>query len=164
MRINRKRILFGHLHHGPLRSHAMLALTRMSTGLFFAISGFYKLFTQNGYERMAATMLEAGIPFPLISAYWVAACELLFGILLLAGLMSRLSALVFTVICLVATATDGIHRIPQGIGAWEWLDWLLYLPEVLYLFLLGFILLLGIDGFSLDRIILRRCRSAIGKT
>lgn len=155
-----QQLMFGHLHRGPLRSHAMLALARTGTGLFFAISGFYKLFTQSGYQRMVATMLESGIPFPPASAYGVAACELVFGILLLAGLLSRLSAIVFTVICLVATATDGIHRIPQGIGAWEWLDWLLYLPEVLYLFLLGFILLLGIDGFSMDRVLLRRLQGA----
>jgi putative oxidoreductase len=151
-----ERLVFGWICEGPLRAHVILALTRVATGLFFAISGYYKLFSDSGQARMLATMIEAGIALPSTAAWLVAGVELLFGLLLLAGLLSRVSVLLLAAICLVATVTDGIHRIPTGISAWEWLDWLLYLPEVLYLFLLGFILVLGADRFAIDHAVLPR--------
>ncbi|KVE34906.1 DoxX family protein [Burkholderia sp. TSV86] len=89
-----------------------LILTRVSVGAFFSISGFNKLMLPENGALMLQTITEAQIPFPKFMAPFVAACEFVFGLLLVIGLGTRVAAAVLFVINAVALATVGIRNIP----------------------------------------------------
>ncbi|MGB7194852.1 MAG: DoxX family protein [Collimonas pratensis] len=133
-----------------------LLLARVNVGLFFSISGYNKLFVPANQAAMLDTMQHAGIPFPEFNAVFVAMFEFVFGALLGLGLLTRPSALVLLAIVSVATITDGIHKIPAGLGPLDWYDWFLYLPEVLYGLLLFWILLAGAGRFAGDQVLAKR--------
>lgn len=133
-----------------------LLLARINTGLFFSISGYNKLFVPANQAAMLDTMRHAGIVFPEFNAVFVAMLEFLFGALLGLGLLTRPSALILLAIVSVATFTDGIHKIPAGLGPLDWYDWFLYLPEVLYGLLLFWIWCAGAGRFGADRFVTKR--------
>jgi len=56
---------------------------------------------------------------------------------------------------IVAVATNRIHSI-QATGVLAWLDDFLYLPEVLYVMILIWLIFSGPGRFSLDGLIVRR--------
>ncbi|KWN16844.1 hypothetical protein WT83_14165 [Burkholderia territorii] len=60
-----------------------------------------------------------------------AAVELVFGPLLAAGCLTRVSAL-WLIACGLRTSLDDILRIPIGLGPADWLGEMLYRPEALY--------------------------------
>ncbi|EGI25760.1 DoxX [Escherichia coli TA206] len=138
-----------------------LTLMRVAIGLFFFASGFNKVFVPASQMMMLETITEAGIPFPALMAVFVASCETLFGLLLAAGLFSRCSALVLTIISLVALVTVGIHHIPAGINILTWYSWLLYLPESLYILILAMIVVQGSGPLGIDLIIAQRLTRSI---
>ncbi|RWR01480.1 transmembrane DoxX protein [[Pantoea] beijingensis] len=133
-----------------------LTLMRIALGLFFFASGFNKVFIPANQAIMLDTITEAGIPFPAFMAVFVASCETLFGLLLAIGLLSRLSALVLTLISMVALLTVGLHQIPADINALTWYSWLFYLPESGYILIGLLIMVQGSGPFGVDRIITRK--------
>ena len=56
---------------GDLEQYAIL-LVRVSIGLFFAISGANKLFVAGGTKPVYETLVQANVPFPHQTAYFVA--------------------------------------------------------------------------------------------
>jgi putative oxidoreductase len=68
-----------------------IALLRIASGAIFVIFGVDK-FTAHGSE--ASSFAKYGLPHPGTFAYVIGAVELIFGLLLLAGLGTRLAALV----------------------------------------------------------------------
>jgi putative oxidoreductase len=60
--------------NGNLEQYAIL-LVRVSIGLFFAISGANKLFVAGGTKPVYDTLVQAKIPFPHFTAYFVSAVE-----------------------------------------------------------------------------------------
>lgn len=130
-----------------------LTLMRVAIGLFFFASGFNKVFVPASQAMMLETITEAGIPFPAIAAVFVASCEMLCGLLLAGGILSRLNAAVLTLISVVALFTVGIHHIPGGISLLTWYSWLLYLPETLYMLILVMVIVQGSGPWSVDRLI-----------
>ena len=54
---------------------APILLARVSLGLFFSISGWNKLFVEKNREALLEVMLEIGIPFPELSAVFLASVE-----------------------------------------------------------------------------------------
>ena len=52
-----------------------ITLARVSLGLFFAISGFNKLFVAANQAALVKVMIEAGIPFPEITAVFLPTVE-----------------------------------------------------------------------------------------
>nr|WP_243379103.1 DoxX family protein [Stenotrophomonas indicatrix] len=46
----------------------LLLLARVVAGVMFCVSGWNKVFTDAGRERMVHTLVDAGIPFPVVSA------------------------------------------------------------------------------------------------
>ena len=64
---------------GNFESYAIL-LVRVLLGLFFAISGGYKLFVSSRTEVMFKTLVEAKVPFPRLTTYFVSSVELIGGI------------------------------------------------------------------------------------
>lgn len=127
----------------------LLLLSRTVAGTMFAISGWNKLFTDDGSRRMLATLVEAGIPWPTATAPAVAMVEWVLGATLVLGVLPRLSAAALMMICAVAALTDGIGRIPAGLGVLDWLSWFLYLPEVPLAMVLAWVCVLGAGRYAL---------------
>ncbi|GAB3626036.1 hypothetical protein PTE30175_00967 [Pandoraea terrae] len=133
-----------------------LLFARINVGLFFSISGYNKLFVPANQAAMLDTMRHAGIPFPEFNAIFVAMLEFVFGGLLSLGLLTRPSALILVTIVSVAIFSNGIHKIPAGLGPPDWYDWFLYLPEVRYGLLPFWIWCVGAGRFGVDRIMTKR--------
>ncbi|NED61792.1 DoxX family protein [Streptomyces sp. SID10244] len=128
----------------------LLLLARIVTGVMFCVSGWNKVFTDAGRERMVHTLVDAGIPFPVFSAPVLGAIEWIAGGLLVLGLLSRPSALLLAAICAVAALTDGIARIPAGLSVPDWLSWFFYLSEVPLGVLLLWIAAVGSGQFAIE--------------
>src|ERR1700683_1207030 len=58
--------------------HYARLLVRVPLGLFFSISGANKLFVAGGTKPVYDTLVQAKVPFPKQTAYFVAGGELLF--------------------------------------------------------------------------------------
>lgn len=137
----------------PLRRGAeagLLLLARVVAGVMFSVSGWNKLFTEAGRERMLHTLNDAGIPWPGISAPILGSIEWIAGALLVLGLLSRPAALLLAAICVVAALTDGVARIPAGLGTLDWLSWFFYLSEVPLAVLLLWVAVVGSGRFALE--------------
>ncbi len=125
---------------------------RILIGFFFCVSGGTKLFVPAKFNAMENTLRESHIPFPHANAIFVSLIEFASGAGLVVGLLTPLSALVLVVDMIVAIATDRIHSI-QETGIFAWLDDFLYLPEVLYVMILVWLIFSGPGPFSLDNLI-----------
>jgi putative oxidoreductase len=71
------------------------------------------------------------------------------------GLLTPLCALLLLVNMIVAIATNRIHSI-QTSGLLAWVDDFLYLPEVLYVLLLVWLIFSGPGRYSIDGLIARQ--------
>jgi putative oxidoreductase len=128
-----------------------LAANRVALGAFFAISGYHKLFNAKRHETVRETLERCGVPFVAFNCWFVPAVEFAGGIALLSGVLAPLAAAGLFVICLVATLTDGLDRVPamRPIDKADYLDDVLYLPEVLYLLGLLIVITSGPGGWTL---------------
>src|SRR5271154_7466833 len=119
------------LGSSDLEQYAIL-LVRVSIGLFFAISGANKLFTAGGIKAVYETLVQARVPFPHQTAYFVAGVEFVCGSLLTVGFLSSPASVALMIDMTVATLTNAISTMPKGLSPLNRLDDFLYLPEVLY--------------------------------
>ena len=71
-------VQFAMLGSSDLEQYAIL-LVRVSIGLFFAISGANKLFVAGGTKPVYDTLVQAKIPFPRQTAYFVSGVEFVGG-------------------------------------------------------------------------------------
>lgn len=132
-------------------------LARVSMGLFFAISGWFKLFTAAHWSGLVAAMIATGLPYPKFLSYFLASVEFYGGSLLTIGFMSTFWSIALAFAMLVALVTFEIgHIIPAGLGPFAWLDWLLYLPQVLYIIIFIWLIVIGPGPYSVDAIIARK--------
>jgi putative oxidoreductase len=140
-----------------LRAAEWIPITavRILIGLFFAISGATKLFVPAQFATMERTITESHIPFPHANAIFVSLVELACGAGLLVGLLTPLCALMLVGDMAVAIATNRIHSIHAS-GALAWFDNFLYLPEVLYLLILVWLIFAGPGRYSIDALIARK--------
>lgn len=127
-------------------------VARIGTGFFFAASGYHKLFNKSRHASLVETLTELHIPLVRVNAWFVPIVELLAGLALIVGLLTVPAALGLAVICLVACMTDGPRRVRDmaPIDIADKADDWLYLPEVLYLILLGYIIANGPGAMSAD--------------
>lgn len=146
------------LAHGFQAGDVAIALNRVALGTFFAISGYHKLFNVERHNRLVSTLKADGIPLLRFNAWFVPAVEFLAGVTLTLGLLSVVSALLLGAICLVATCCDGWARVCayKPIDTADYLDDLLYLPEVLYGIMLLTVILTGPERYSLDHYLFTR--------
>lgn len=136
-------------------SYFVLALNRLALGLFFAISGYHKLFNKQRHASVVATLVSCGVPDVKLMQWFVPCVEFFGGLALLTGIFSPLAAAGLICICVVATLTDGLKRIAsyQPIDRADYCDDVLYLPEVLYIIGLLVVLALGPGPFALGNLL-----------
>jgi putative oxidoreductase len=125
---------------------------RVLIGIFFCISGGTKLFVRAQFGVLEQTLVESHIPFPHANALFVSMIEFACGAGLALGLLTPLCAAVLMVDMIVAIATNRIHSI-QASGFLGWLDDFLYLPEVLYILILVWLIFSGPGRYSVDGLI-----------
>jgi putative oxidoreductase len=127
-----------------------ILLVRVSIGLFFAISGANKLFVAGGIKPVYDTLVQAKIPFPHQTAYFVAGVEFVAGSLLTLGFLSSPASVALLIDMVVAILTNTLATVPQGLSSLNWLDDVLYLPEVLYVLFFIWLICSGPGKFSVD--------------
>lgn len=143
-------------------------ICRISIGLFFFITGFNKLFHPVFQGYMLKTITSLGFSNPQFMANFVAFNEMFWGLLLLLGLLTRFSSFALIIVMLVALFTKDIHSIPtelipidpkvgnRPMDDFTWLSYFFYLPQVLYIMILGLFSLYGYKAFGVDRFIKRK--------
>ncbi|MDA8597021.1 DoxX family protein [Candidatus Pacebacteria bacterium] len=133
-----------------------LLLIRITVGVFFAISGFHKLFVAERHEQLKKTLEACGIPYISFCCWFVPGVELFAGLGVLFGFLAPLAALGIAVIMIVALFTEGPRRIEEfkPINGADYLDDLFYLSETTYLIMAVCIIIMGPGSFSLDRFLL----------
>jgi putative oxidoreductase len=142
-------VQFALLGSSDLEQYAIL-LVRVSIGLFFAISGANKLFRAGGIKPVYDTLVQAKVPFPHQTAYFVAGVEFVCGSLLTVGLLSSPASVALLVDMIVAVLTNTLATVPKGLSSLNWLDDVLYLPEVLYVLFFIWLIGSGPGKFSVD--------------
>jgi putative oxidoreductase len=137
-----------------LRAAEWMPITavRLLIGIFFCISGGTKLLVPAQFSMMEQTLAQSHIPFPHANALFVSLAELVSGAGLVVGLLTPLCALVLVGDMIVAVATNRIHSI-QATGVLAWIDDFLYLPEVLYVLILVWLIFSGPGRYSIDGLI-----------
>lgn len=128
---------------------------RSSVGIFFAISGYHKLFHAGRREGFIRNLQKNKILFLDFNKWFVPGVEFIAGLTLLAGLFTSFSALMLLAICFVATCCEAWEKVLkyQPIDGLDVLDDYLYLPEVLYAIMLIGVILNGTGHYSLDRLL-----------
>ena len=142
-------IQFALLGSSDLEQYAIL-LVRVSIGLFFAISGANKLFVAGSRQTMYETLIEAKVPFPRLMTYFVSGVEFVSGFLLTVGFLTSPACVALLVDMLVAVLTTKLSAMPKGLSLLNWLDDLLYLPEVLYVLFFVWLICSGPGKVSVD--------------
>jgi putative oxidoreductase len=132
-----------------------LAVLRAAVGLFFALSGYHKLFNKTRHAAFVKTLVADKVPAVGFMQWWVAGWEFLAGITLAVGFLTAFSAAVLAVICVVACLAEAPEKVESyhPIDAADVLDDYLYLPEVLYVVMLTVSALAGGGAYSLDALI-----------
>ncbi|HLU70324.1 MAG TPA: DoxX family protein [Fibrobacteria bacterium] len=126
-------------------------LARVTVGCVFFQAGLGKI---NNLDNVIGFFGSMGIPAPAFSAFLVAWIECLGGLLLLAGLGTRLIAVPLSIIMLVALFTAKAGDV-TGFSA------LLGVSDYLYLVLLIWLMIAGPGRVALDALVARRYRQRL---
>jgi putative oxidoreductase len=132
-----------------------MTAARVLIGIFFCISGGTKLFVKSQFAVLEKTMVQIHTPFPHATALFVATVEFACGAGLAVGLITPVCAAMLMADMMVAIATTSIHGI-QANGFLAWLDDFLYLPEVLYVLILLWLIFSGPGRYSVDGLVALR--------
>jgi len=128
-------------------------LARLVIGVVFVLSGWGKL---HNLDKVVEYFRTLGIPSPEIQAPFAATMELVCGLAVLVGLLTRLAAVPLIVIMIVALRTAFASQLAEADGLLEWLNVLFGLAEFLYIVLLVGLALGGPGALSADRLLFRR--------
>src|SRR6266480_6269506 len=134
-----------------------ILLARLVVGSLFFLSGRGKLFVPERREQMRQTLIEAHVPFPTLNALFVSTVEFVCGALLILGALTPIACVMLGGVMIVAIATTAIRNI-KAASLLGWLSEFLYLPEVLCLVIIFWLLLSGPGWFSLDQLIFSNAR------
>jgi putative oxidoreductase len=101
----------------PAQAQIALGLIRIMAGVIFFAHGYQKFFVM-GIEGTTGFFTQVGAPLPGISAILVASLELVGGLLLVAGFLTRIVAIPLAID--IATAILLIHSkhgffVPMGV-------------------------------------------------
>jgi uncharacterized membrane protein YphA (DoxX/SURF4 family) len=141
-----------------------ITLLRVSMGVFFTISGYHKLFNAKRHAIIESTMESDGVPDPVAASWFIPFCEFAGGLALLIGFLTPLAAIGLCIICCGAALLDGLKRITgyAPIDKADYVDDVLYLPEVLYSIILLSLTLTGGGPISIDYLALHSPGDLIG--
>jgi putative oxidoreductase len=141
------------LHERVTRRLAWLppALARLALGVVFVQTGWGKLCS---LDQVTAFFQSLGIPGAAIQAPFVAGVEFVGGLLLVAGLGTRLAAVPLAGTMVVAIATAQLANV-HGVGD------LFGLLEFVYLIVFVWLAIAGPGALSLDHLIARRRRANV---
>ena len=141
--------------HGFGAQDLGLAIIRIGVGVFFAISGFNKLFNPGRHQSLTNNLTKNGIPCVWFMQWWVPGWEFVSGVFLAIGFMTAFNAGVLFIICVVACACEARRRVEayHPINFGDRIACWLYLPEVMYLFMLAVNILAGTGVYSVDALI-----------
>ncbi len=100
---------------------AAALILRLLVGAIMTAQGYRKLLQDpaapHGRQQLASVIADMGLPAAGQLALLVAVCELVAGVLVLAGLITRLATIPIIVILLVALRA----KWPSGFfGGWDW--------------------------------------------
>lgn len=126
-----------------------ILVARVFLGVFFILSGFFKIFDSSQHEKLLRTLKHANIPMPEFNAYFVPIVELVCGALILIGLITTLASLVLFLVMITALVTDRVASLAVH-GGIVVLENFLYLPEVLYALMFFWLFFSGPGKISLD--------------
>ena len=134
-----------------------LTLNRIAVGTFFMLSGYHKLFNAERHRTVVDEFKALGIHAVGFNQWWVPLVEFAAGGAVVVGLLAPLAALGLLFLILVAIVTSGPQRIKlyKPIDEADRIDDWLYLPEVLYVFMLIVVVSAGAGPYSLDALVLR---------
>lgn len=124
-------------------------VVRLFLGIFFTLSGFFKMFDGKQHANLLATLKDAGMPFASFNAYFFPFLEFACGILLIVGFLTTLSSFLLFVIMITAIVTDRLASFthhPNMVA----LENFLYLPEFLYALMFFWLFFSGPGKLSLD--------------
>jgi len=143
------------LFHGVGWADIALTLNRIAVGMFFMLSGYHKLFNPQRHREMTEELKELGIHALGFNQWWVPTVEFSAGAAVVIGLLAPLAALGLLFITIVAIATTGSGRIKalKPIDEADRIDDWLYLPEILYAFMLLMVVSAGAGPYSLDAVV-----------
>jgi uncharacterized membrane protein YphA (DoxX/SURF4 family) len=134
-----------------------LTVIRVAVGVFFMFSGYHKLFNAQRHRALVDELTALHVGAIRINQWWVPFVEFAGGAAVFIGFLTPLAALGLLVIVLVASVTSGRTRVRdyQPIDRADRIgDWL-YLPEILYAFMLIMFVSAGAGPYSVDAAILR---------
>jgi uncharacterized membrane protein YphA (DoxX/SURF4 family) len=143
------------LLQGAQAPNAALTLNRVALGVFFAISGYHKLFNASRHAALRSTLQDDGVRALPIMQWLLPSSEFGGGCALIVGLLAVPAAFGLFVICVGAVSLDAVKRVRawRPIDRADWLGDLLYVPEALYCIGLAVVMLAGPGPWSLDAII-----------
>lgn len=125
-------------------------LARITLGWIFFQAGLGKI---GGIDNVIGFFTSLGIPAPVFHAHLVAWLECLGGLLLIAGLGTRLVSIPLSVIMIVALCTAKADKVTD-------LKALFGVNDYLYLLLLVWLIIAGPGRVAVDALIARRYRHA----
>lgn len=145
------------LVHGLHSSDLGLLADRLAVGGFFVVSGYHKLFHPTRRATLLDTFKQDGLGRLTPAMMWaVPVGELAGGLGVAAGALTVVAAMGLVALCFGACFLDGLKRIPgwKPLDAADYAADVLYLPEVLYMALLGLLIASGPGVWSLDILVL----------
>ncbi len=132
-------------------------LVRIVLGIMFAQGGYPKLFTN--HAGIVSYFTELRIPFPALNAWFIAGLEFFGGMLLVVGLGTRVVAALLASTMLVATVTAVVPGKVKS-GEYTNLTDAFFIPEVLALLMLVWLVFSGPRTISLDHLLKKKLAPA----
>ena len=124
-----------------------LGIVRISLGVMFLSAGALKLLVPMLWDAWSGQLTQAKIPFFRFNLWFVPINEIVIGLLLIAGLLSRFAAVAVIVMMVVATY---VHSVVNDPSLFPLQPDAPVIPIVV-LILSGYVLWRGGGAWSLDR-------------
>jgi len=126
-----------------------ILIARIASGLFFVLSGFFKLIDSSQHSTLLKTLKASALPASEFFSYFIPLIEVIFGLMILVGFMTSFAALIMFATMILAISIDHLSSI-KGHGGLFFIENFLYLPEVLYAILFLWLFFSGPGKISLD--------------
>ena len=126
-----------------------ILLVRVCLGVFFILSGFFKVFDAKQHSSVLHIFKQANFPMPELFAYLIPILELICGVLILVGLLCTLASFILFLIMIAAIITEKFASAMHH-GGLMIIENFLYLPEVLYALMLIWLMFSGPGKVSFD--------------